>query len=241
MTTLQRILKVLCVASLAIGVPATATSASREARPAVVELFTSQGCSSCPAADTYLGELAQRPDVLALAFHVDYWDDLGWRDRFGIAAATPRQRRYARSLRLASVYTPQVVIDGQEDHVGSDRSSIGRALQSPRAGVPVTLAVRDGVVHVAVGELAPAGDCEVMLVAFQRTAVSSIGRGENAGRTLTEYNIVREMRPLGRYAGTAQVYRTELASLPAEATDVAVLVQTEGLGPILGASRQAIR
>src|SRR5215472_15938734 len=91
-------------------------------RPAVVELFTSEGCSSCPPADAYLGELAGRPDVLALAFHVDYWDDLGWRDRFGLSQAVERQRNYARSLRLGSVYTPQVVVDGSTDYVGSNRS-----------------------------------------------------------------------------------------------------------------------
>ncbi len=94
----------------------------------MVELFTSQGCSSCPPADTYLGELTQRRDVLALAFHVDYWDDLGWRDRFGLPDAVERQRAYAKALRLSTVYTPQVVIDGQDDFVGSDVKSIGREI-----------------------------------------------------------------------------------------------------------------
>ena len=89
-----------------------ATGAQAQQRPAVVELFTSEGCSSCPPAEIVLGELAQRPDVLALAFHVDYWDELGWPDRFAIPEATPRQRAYGRTLRLPSIYTPQVVIDG---------------------------------------------------------------------------------------------------------------------------------
>ena len=91
-----------------------ATPVNAQSRPAVVELFTSEGCSSCPPAETYIGELAQRRDVLALAFHVDYWDDLGWRDRFGLPEAVQRQRAYAKSLRLASVYTPQAVIDVEE-------------------------------------------------------------------------------------------------------------------------------
>src|SRR5271168_5093474 len=90
-----------------------AAAANAQPRPAVVELFTSEGCSSCPPAETFLGELAQRHDVLALAYHVDYWDDLGWRDRFGLTEAVQRQRNYAKTLRLSSVYTPQVVIDGQ--------------------------------------------------------------------------------------------------------------------------------
>ena len=88
-------------------------------RPAVVELFTSEGCSSCPPAEAYVGELAQRPDVLALSFHVDYRDDLGWRDHFDIPEATPRQRRYAQALSLSSVYTPQIVVDGYEHFVAA--------------------------------------------------------------------------------------------------------------------------
>src|ERR1700726_1474983 len=92
-----------------------------QSRPAVVELFTSEGCSSCPPAEAYLGELAERRDVIALAFHVDYWDDLGWRDRFGLTEAVQRQNAYAKTLRRSSAYTPQVVIDGQADYVGGDR------------------------------------------------------------------------------------------------------------------------
>src|SRR5258708_29910268 len=95
-----------------------------QSRPAVVELFTSQGCSSCPPADAYIGELTQRRDVLALTFHVDYWDDLGWRDRFGLPDAVHRQRAYAKVLRLSSVYTPQLVIDGQDNFVGSDVNAL---------------------------------------------------------------------------------------------------------------------
>src|ERR1700682_3460150 len=115
-----------------------------QSRPAVVELFTSEGCSSCPPAEAYVGELAQRRDVLALTFHVDYWDDLGWRDRFGLPEAVERQRTYAKSLRLSSVYTPQVVIDGQGNFIGSDVKSIGRALTGNRNGVAVALSGRGG-------------------------------------------------------------------------------------------------
>src|SRR3984957_19634013 len=102
--------------------------ANSQARPAVVEVCAAEGCNSCPPAEAYIGELAQRRDVLALAFHVDYWDDLGWRDRFGLPEAVQRQNVYATTLRLSSVYTPQVVIDGQRDFVGGDRSSIARVL-----------------------------------------------------------------------------------------------------------------
>src|ERR1700756_302855 len=99
-------------------------------RPILVELFTSEGCSSCPPADALLAELAGRPDVLALSFHVDYWDRLGWRDPFSSPAATERQQRYAELLRLATVYTPQMVVDGKWQAVGSDRAEVEQALGS---------------------------------------------------------------------------------------------------------------
>jgi hypothetical protein len=225
-----------------------AVMAHAQSRPAVVELFTSQGCSSCPPADTYIGELAQRRDVLALSFHVDYWDEQGWRDRFGLPEAVQRQREYANILRLSSVYTPQVVIDGRDNFVGNDRTSIGRALGGSRSGgVAVALSVHDGDVLVDLGEQqndwaarqkgAPA---DVLLVAYLRTAVSSIGRGENAGRTLKEFNIVRGFHNLGRWSGQKQQYRSRVDSLPPDTTDVAVLVQPVGQAPIIGAATIAL-
>lgn len=224
---------------LSIVIPAGALRA--EHRPAVVELFTSEGCSSCPPAEAYLGELARRPDVLALAFHVDYWDDLGWQDRFGIVEATPRQRGYAKSLRLASVYTPQVVVDGKEDFVGNDRTRIAKALAEGRGGVPIALAVHDGAVLIEIIAQENIAASDVLLVAYQQSAVSRIGRGENSGRTLTEYNIVRGVRHLGEYAGAVKSYRADIASLPQDATDVAVLVQTVGQGPVIAAARISLR
>jgi len=213
-----------------------------QSRPAVVELFTSQGCSSCPPADTYIGELTQRRDVLALTFHVDYWDDLGWPDRFGLPEAVERQRAYAKSLRLSSVYTPQVVIDGQDNFVGNDRASIGRTLTGNRnGGVAVALSVRDGDVLVDLDARQKGSPSDVLLVAYLRTAVSSIGRGENAGRTLKEFNIVRDFHSLGRWAGQKQQYRARVDALPHDATDVAVLVQPVGQAPIIGAATIALR
>ncbi|HWX28178.1 MAG TPA: DUF1223 domain-containing protein [Steroidobacteraceae bacterium] len=218
-----------------------AAAGHTEPRPAVVELFTSEGCSSCPPAEAYLGELAQRRDVIALAFHVDYWDDLGWRDRFGLPGAVKRQDAYARALRLASAYTPQVVIDGHNDFVGSDRNSIGRALGNNRSGVAVALSVRDGEVFVDLGAQEGVAPCDVLLVTYLRTAVSPIGRGENAGRTLKEFNIVRDFHSLGRWDGKKQRYHSPLKALPSDATDVAVLVQPLGQAPIVGAASIALR
>jgi hypothetical protein len=210
-------------------------------RPAVVELFTSEGCSSCPPAEAFLGELAERRDVLALAFHVDYWDDLGWRDRFGLTEAVQRQRVYTKTLRRSSAYTPQVVIDGQAEYVGSDRASIGKSLAANRDGVAIALSVRDGRVLIDLGAQANVAASDVLLVGYQRQAVSAIGRGENAGRTLTEFNIVRGIRTLGQWDGKAQQFQTRADSFPADTTDVAVLVQPLGQGHIIGAAVSTLR
>ena len=218
-----------------------AATVNAQSRPAVVELFTSQGCSSCPPADTYIGELTQRRDVLALAFHVDYWDDLGWRDRFGLSDAVERQRVYAKVVRLSSVYTPQVVVDGQDNFVGSDVKSIGRALTGNRNGVAVALSVRDGEVLIDLDAPRPVAPSDVLLVAYLRTAVSPIGRGENAGRTLKEFNIVRDFHSLARWTGQKLQYHARVDSLPSDSTDVAVLVQPLGQAPIIGAATIALR
>jgi hypothetical protein len=211
-------------------------------RPTVVELFTSEGCNSCPPAEAYVGELAGRPDVLALAFHVDYWDDLGWRDRFGLTQAVERQRNYASTLRLGGVYTPQVVVDGSTDYVGSNRSAIERALRASRQGPPVVLSVSTDEVSVRMEPGTQAGARgDVVLVSYLRKAVTPIGRGENAGRTLAEYNIVRSVQTLGHWDGAAQEFRAKVASLPRDATDVAVLVQSPGQGTILSAATHSVR
>ncbi len=215
-------------------------AAQARAAPAVLELFTSEGCSSCPPAEAYIGELTQRGDVLALTFHVDYWDDLGWRDRFALPSAVQRQRAYAKNLGLSSVYTPQAIVDGHEDFVGSDRASIGKALAHPRSGAAIELSLREGELRIGLAAQQGVSDSEVLLVAYQRTAVSPIARGENAGRTLREYNVVREFRSLGRWQGLKQEYRWRLSLLPPEATDAAVVVQGVGQAPIIGAASIAL-
>jgi hypothetical protein len=182
-----------------------------------------------------------RPGVLALAFHVTYWDDLGWRDRFGLAQAVERQNGYARRLHRASVYTPQIVIDGRLDDLGSDERSISEALNTAREGVPVGIVVRDSAVVVEVGGQSGAIASDVVLVAYLRRAVSAIGRGENAGRSLEEFNVVREVRTLGTWMGLATAFRVPVATLPSDTTDVAVLVQPAGQGPIIGASMTPLR
>jgi hypothetical protein len=217
-----------------------ASGAYADTRPLVIELFTSQGCSSCPPAETYVGSLSTRPDILALAFHVTYWDDLGWPDRFALSQSVQRQNTYARNLHRTSVYTPQIVIDGHEDDPGSGARTITNALGGARDGVPLSITVQGAMVVVDVGAQPGAAASEVVLVAYLRHAVSAIGRGENAGRTLEEFNIVRGVRTLGLWTGQSADFRVLASALPPDATDVAVLVQPRGQGPIIGAAARAL-
>src|SRR5579864_6497247 len=139
------------IAGLGLGLSLAATATQAQTLPTVVELFTSEGCNSCPPAEALIGVLAQhRPDVIPLAFHVDYWDYLGWRDRFEIPEAAARQRQYQHSLHLNTVYTPQLVIDGQRDVVGNDDPSTVPASTHAQA-LPLNIAVRGEQINVSLG------------------------------------------------------------------------------------------
>ncbi len=208
--------------------------AAPPSRPLVVELFTSQGCSSCPPADTYLTELATRPDLLALTFHVTYWDNLGWVDPFSLAAATDRQRHYASLSGDSEIYTPEMVIDGRQGVVGSDRHAVAAALRQDAseatAAVPVQLTRNAAGIAIDVG--AGAGNGTVYLIGFDPQRRTAIARGENGGRTLLESNIVRAIAPAGSWTG--QPARFEHPAPAGQA--VAVIVQAED-GRILGAAQ----
>jgi hypothetical protein len=209
-----------------------ATAASAQETPVVVELFTSQGCSSCPPADAFLTDLArQRHDILPLAFHVTYWDYLGWKDPYSFQAATTRQREYARTLGEDGVYTPQMVVDGVTGFVGSSRSDGLRAITSAEPKpVPVSLA-RDGqglLISVGTG----AGHAKILLVGFDPMHETHVGRGENSGRTLVETNIVRSLNAVGAWTGSAQRLRQQ----PPAGEGFAVLLQADD-GRIIGAAR----
>jgi len=230
MTNPLAICVAMTVASLSAGIVLA------EPRPAVLELYTSEGCSSCPPAEAFIAELAQRPDVLPLSFHVDYWNDQGWRDIFTFADATHRQHVYAGSLRQSSVYTPQAIIDGQKAFVGSDRRSILSALSGARDGVATRITRNGSQLNVSLGEQPGAKSADVLLIGYLREATSHIGRGENSGRTLQEFNIVRSLIRLGTFTGSARDFSVPISSLPHEATNVAVVVQTLGQGVISGAA-----
>ncbi len=182
---------------------AGAASAEGARHPVVLELFTSEGCSSCPPADALLTELAARPDLLPLAFHVTYWNALGWRDPFSLEAATARQRAYAVTLGEDTVYTPELVVNGRRAVVGSDRAAVAAALESASRDALATLHLRRGQAGLAVEAGAGAGSGTIWLVGFDRQHRTAIGRGENSGRTLLETNIVRALRPVGTWSGTA--------------------------------------
>jgi hypothetical protein len=216
------------------------------APPVVVELFTSQGCSSCPPADALLGELSKRKDVLALGFHVDYWDYIGWKDPYASKLATKRQRQYADSFKLSFVYTPQMVVNGLSETVGSDRAGIEEALEKAKARATThpSLAFErrsDGGLLVHVGAAEAKQPATVWLACFDRQRSTPVPRGENAGSTLTNYHIVRHFESLGTWKGQTLDLSVgpdvveEYAGRPDQ--DIAVLVQTEGVGPILAAER----
>lgn len=209
--------------------------------PLVIELFTSQGCNSCPPADAYLGELAKRPDVLALSWHVDYWDYIGWKDPFAQHAFTLRQHAYARALDQRYVYTPQMVINGHLQGIGSERDKIealiveaGRARHAA-AGDGPRVSVSGDAVHVEGGS----GEASVVWAAwFDTQDWTPVKSGENAGQRLGEYNVVRRWSQLGRYDGKPVTLKLAASDDELAHSGCAIVVQKQmpdGPGPILAA------
>ncbi|MGL4965937.1 MAG: DUF1223 domain-containing protein [Inquilinus sp.] len=224
--TRPRLAGLLALATLSVA-PAVAAE-----RPVVVELFTSQGCSSCPPADALLATLADRPEVLALAFHVDYWNRLGWTDPFSSAWATARQSAYATQMGSSQVYTPQAVVDGGRDVVGSDRAALDSAIADARSdpSVPLTLTASDAALQVRVDPAAPA-DAVLWLVGFDDRHETPVRRGENAGRTLVDRNVVRSLARLDGWSPGGTI-----AAARPEGDRAAVLLQAAD-GRILGVAR----
>jgi hypothetical protein len=205
-------------------------TAAASARPVVVELFTSQGCSSCPPADALLAELARRPDLIALGYHVDYWDNLGWKDPLSAPGSTKRQNDYAQLLDQSTVYTPQMVIDGHLQMVGSDRTAIldGIAEAAPEATAPVVFAPDRRQVTVGAGS----GSGKVLLIHFRRHQETAVTSGENTGRAARDVNGVTAILALGFWQGQEQHFTIDP---PAANEGVAVLVQAAD-GHMLGAA-----
>jgi hypothetical protein len=215
--------------------------AATEPAPVVVELFTSQGCSSCPPADRLLGELAGRADVLPLSFHVTYWDRLGWPDTFGLEDSTRRQRLYADWLGQPRVYTPQMVIGGRIEVVGSSRRRVIEAIDllqghgEPRPELTVT----GDRLSVAAGDQ---GAAAIWLVAFDDHQDVAIERGENRGKTLRYHHVVRELARLENWHGRPIEVGLSLGEIAAAGRDgAAILLQRLSDGVILAAARVRFR
>ena len=196
----------LAVAGLSILLAASAARAGDRAASSrdvsdVLELFTAQGCSSCPPADRLLTEYARRPGIVALAYHVDYWDYIGWRDTLSSRKNTERQRDYARSFGTGSIYTPQMVVNGRHDVVGSRRDAIDRAMAgNDLSGAPqIELRVEDGSLRIladAPPGLGAAPRPVLMLATFDDETRTAISRGENSGLSLVNSHAVRDWRAL---------------------------------------------
>jgi hypothetical protein len=213
-----------------------------DVRPTVIELYTAEGCSSCPPAEALLGIIASGSNVIALALHVDYWDGDGWVDRYALRAATQRQNQYARTLGRSTVVTPEFVIDGAHGIRGTQPSAIVAAAKEPQGGViPINLSIADARLRIALGAAAEPGPCDVTLFAYLPHTVSVIKRGENKGLTLDEFNVVRAVVRLDDWNGQAKSLDVPLAKLPADATQIAVIVQRAGPGRVVGAAQIALR
>ncbi|MBB5753416.1 DUF1223 domain-containing protein [Prosthecomicrobium pneumaticum] len=211
---------------------------------AVVELFTSQGCSSCPPADALLGEYAARDDIVALSLPIDYWDYLGWPDTLSEPEFTERQRAYSEARGDRQVFTPQMVVNGGAPVVGGRRAAVDAAIaRSGPLPVPITVTMAGDAIRVAIGA-APPGDPArgtLWLALYDRRIEVTVGRGENSGRTLPYYNVVRKLRPIAMWDGRPMTVDLPISEYrKAKADGCAVLLQTETAagqpGRMLGAA-----
>jgi hypothetical protein len=238
--TALRLLPGLLLAALILAAAPAAEAGGK--RPVVVELFTSQGCSSCPPADSILARLADRKDVIALSLPVTYWDMLGWKDTLGSELNTRRQKAYSAAMGRGGVYTPQMIVDGTTDVVGSREQAVDAAVasrQADQASIPVELRLTHAELHVAVGtnDASPNPNATIWLFHILNRASVPIGSGENRGHTLSYRDVVRDVKAVGIWKGQSvslDLPRAEMTSGPYDA--IAVVVQQNGYGRILGAA-----
>jgi len=217
---------------------ATAGALQAQTGPVVVELFTSQGCSSCPPADALLTKLADREDVIALALHVDYWDYIGWADTFGDPANTLRQKAYARAANKRMIYTPQIIVGGRDHVVGHEEDNVNRLLAENAArpvAVALTLERVSESLQISAGP-APqgTGEMDVQLVRYIPEQTVSIRRGENAGRDIVYSNIVTSWQLLRKWDGKSPL---SISATVQGDEPVVVILQQSGNGPIVAAAR----
>jgi hypothetical protein len=230
---MKKAITAVCAAWLTM----TTTGIAQSSNGVVVELFTSQGCSSCPSADALLAKLSADPRLIPLSLHVDYWDYLGWKDKFGSPQFTARQKAYAHFARDKMVYTPQVIVQGEHRMIGSKAAEVTAAIQAELDQVrptQITLdRVGDTVIVQASAVGAGYGAIRVQLVRFSAVENVVIERGENAGKTIAYHNVVKNWQVVGTWDGKGALNIEVPATGPAP---LAVILQSEGPGEILAAA-----
>jgi hypothetical protein len=230
---MNRIIPVIAAAVLAMAGPLKA-----QQNPVVVELFTSQGCSSCPAADEILREIAGRDDIIAIALHVDYWDYIGWKDPFGDPNHAERQRAYARNAGRSSIYTPEMIVNGTTDIVGAKPMALSKAILTHSklaAKVALKLKRAGDTLRIGAEVLEPGrGPMTVHLLRYTPEQTTHIERGENAGKTIAYANVAEGWTVLGQWDGKEPL---ELTHEINGDKPVVVIVQSAEAGPILAAAR----
>lgn len=239
-----RFLTFLACASLAPTAFSSVAFAQAQGRLTVLELFTSQGCSSCPAADALLRTMVSRPDLMPLSLPVDYWDHLGWKDTLSSPKHSARQKSYAKWLGSGNVYTPQVVVDGAWQAIGNSKVDIEKAIAKARESAsarPVVLAaVGDGKrVTIEVGAETEAVPATVWLAIVAPRVEVEIKRGENRGRALAYHNVVRDITPVGMWAGKPLKIEVPVSPMMQDGDRCAVLLQADDGGRILAATWMA--
>jgi hypothetical protein len=222
----------------------THVAAAGSSRPAVIELFTSQGCSSCPAADAFMDELAKMPGVIALTYNVDYWDYLGWRDTLASPANSQRQYDYAKSRGDMDVYTPQIICDGRSHYVGSNRAVVLAAIDRAKASSGsdwIDVAIHrngDEFIIKAAAQSKPTPSGTIWLMSVMPRTTVRVERGENAGQDLTYCNVVRNLTPAGMWHGEEVSLNMPVSGVLKDCCRACVaLLQVGNVGPIIGAAK----
>ncbi len=231
------------ICSIALLACTSSTKVENSGKITVIELFTSEGCSSCPSAEDLFNDISKTnydQKIYALEFHVDYWDRLGWKDPYSLRSSTDRQNGYARKLSLESIYTPQMVVNGKSEFVGSDRSQLTKALSSPtKPDCNISLSNRQISGKQLSIDYSASGDIngkEITLFLILKQATTDVRRGENSGRKLLHKNIVVEIGKSVDMSAKGTIQLEAPASYSAEKYDIIALSHDKGTGSISGAA-----
>ncbi len=228
--------KALTLGAAALASPAFVGRSRAAKAPVLVELYTSQGCSSCPAADALAGDLLKRDDLVVVSLNVDYWDYLGWKDTLAKPEFTKRQMDYAKARGDGDVYTPQMVINGAAHAVGSRRGNVLEAVNSAAAAsVPVAVSAGENEIQIDLGAGLVTGDATLWLLSVAPEVTVKIERGENSGSTITYHNVVRNLVPAGMWNGEAkQIVMPRKSIMTKDCKSCIAVLQSGMTGPLLG-------